>query len=154
MKKIVTVIICAGVSLGLSLGLNVEATNNKPVTAAAHPNVVSTCTIAPCLLEDIINEARFSTDACGIDNSELIAVKAELKELKSELRKLRKDSIEYEEVISRIHALWGRISVLMGEINSKITPEMYGMEQVSTESGAATFTDYEIYDLMYYPVEE
>lgn len=121
MKKIVVAMICAGMTVGLAIGIGVEANRNtRTVSAAIYPDVDRISSFEPCSIENFLWQKEFSKNTCWIDNSELNALTKELEELKYELRQLEKNSAEYNEVVAKIYTLWGQVSILLGELNSRI----------------------------------
>jgi hypothetical protein len=152
-KKLIVVIVCAGMSFGLLLGGTSIGKNNTDRVMAAHypPDNAITCSIEPCSLDDIIFDKVFSSSANGLcDNKEYTELKSELENLKAELATLEKDSQQYNDIIDKIHITWGRISVVLGELNSRIDIETESLFEISQHRTAKQFTDGEMYGIMNY----
>lgn len=66
-------------------------------------------------------------------SEEYIALKTELNELVAELAGLDRKSAEYKAVMDEINVVWGKISVLAGEVNSQISLIRLRVAEISAE---------------------
>lgn len=153
MKKIIVVIVCAGMSVGLFIGgAGNTKTNslNKAAMLAQSPNTAKVCTIEPCALDGIIINRVLSASLNGVAaNHELASLYGELCSLKTELSNIEKGTKGYNEKISEIHSILGKISVLLGEINSVIDTEMQMLYEISQSNTNRIQADLEVREILY-----
>lgn len=153
MKKIIIVIVCAGMSVGLLVGgVNTRTSGRSISTASQSPSTGITCTVTPCSMDNIITNRIFSFSLNGVEgNHKYTALQSELNFLKAELSKMEKGTQEYNEKISEIHYIFGKISVLLGELSSLIDTQT--LSDISQSNTNTIQTDDE-YNYIFYMAEK
>lgn len=153
MKKIIIVIVCAGMSVGLlvgGVGNTRSSSFNKAAMLAQNPSTAVACNIAPCTLDEIITNRGFSFSLNGVEaNHELTSLQGELYSLKAELSAIETGTKEYYEKISEIHRILGKISVMLGEINSQIDTEIQTLSEISQSNINRIQADQEVREVLY-----
>lgn len=151
MKKIMVIIVCAGVSVGLLIGGvgNTGRSGLNKAVATQTSKTATTCTITPCSLDEIITNRILSVSLNGVEaNHKLITLQSELSALMAELPKMEKGTKEYSETISRIHYIFGKVSVLLGEMNSQVDIETQILFEVSEDNADRLQADY-VQEILY-----
>jgi len=138
MKKILIIVVCAGMSIGLLIGgvSSIESSGFDKATAAQNPGAALACTITPCSLDEVIQTRVFSPSLNGYESHKIAQLQAEINDLKAEFT---------EEAIARIYHALGKISVLLGGLNSTIDIKTETLQKMSLDKQ----TDYEFTGILY-----
>lgn len=156
-KKLVVIMICAGMSVGLAVGFFGTGTANSTgkVVAAQSPSSEEVTCTAPCSMDDLLLDISYSPELNGLnENHEYSKRKAELKDLKAELSKLEKGTEAYQEKLEQIHKAWGRLSIVIGELNSRIDIEREILLKISSEVDSYEFPSSSICGKIRYATED
>jgi len=126
MKKILIIIVCTGMSIGLLVtgAGNIGKVDFKKAAAMPNPSTAVTCTLEPCNFDEVMMGRAVSISLSGREGHKLAKLQAELNDLKAELN---------EEVIAKIHHTLGKISVILGELNSTIDIETETLQKMSLD---------------------
>lgn len=157
MKKIVVIMICTGMSLGLLIGgaRLTNSNNAAKVLAVQIPGEEALTCAAPVSLDELLIENLFSCSRIGLcENEEVAKIKTDIEQLKTELVKLEKDSDEYNTKLGEIHKLWGRLSVVLGELNSRIDIDTEIGLKISQEAESFDFPSSSICGKIRYATED
>lgn len=156
-KKLVVMMICAGMSVGLAVGFfGTETAKNVGKVMAAHSTSPETVTCAaPCSVADLLLDASLSIELKGLnENHEYSKLRSELNDLKAELIKFEKGTEEYQEGLYKIHKVWGRLSIIIGELNSTIDIETENLREISGEVLGDEFSSSSICGRIRYATED
>jgi len=138
MKKIIIVIITAGMSVGLLIGGVGNIGNVFSKASTTHsPNAATTCTIEPCSMRDIMLNRICSPSLCGQGSAKVKTLQAELNDL------------DIQNDLSEIQCLLGKLSILLGEQNSSIDADTQTIAEISQNNANTIQQDYEFQNILY-----
>ena len=151
MKKILLIMVCTGMTIGLLVtgAGNVGKHDIKKAAAMANQGTAMTCTISACSMDEFIAGRNISLSLSGVEGYKASSLQTELNDLKAELSELEAGTKEYNERIADIHHALGKISVLLGELNSTIDVQTETMQKMSDENTNTIPTDYEFTGILY-----
>lgn len=159
---LIALIICIGMAIGLFM-FSPQISETKTSSAATIPADTETASAetenVTLMSSEYINEIlQFSTyrEPAGsyLANKEYIELRNMIEPLKQEIAKTENGSAEQEMLIEKLNFLWSRISVLLGEENSRaeiITEAIFKKSQ-ETENSVATSEN--CYAMLNYKLEE
>jgi hypothetical protein len=134
MKKTMIIVIIAGMSVRLSLGITAPPPDKQTKEVPA----ISASSIKDNSADEVLQSNKLSVNMCGIDDYRLNALAAELNA-----------GGDTEDM----YIIWGRISVRLGELNSRILAQTVSAEQKADETEVIGYTNTGIYDITNYPLE-